>query len=82
MHTSVKEQHTKVLATEQVEAELVDFSSAEAENAKAKMVVQRNMIIDWFLPGGCLKVQQQQPLVTTKGLDILTSLREGLKRLL
>lgn len=43
VHTSVEEQRAKVLATEQVEVELVDSSGVEAKNTDDEMVVRRTM---------------------------------------
>ena len=61
VHTPVEEQHTETSAIKQVEAESVDSSSAEAENAEDEMVVQRNMTADQFFLGGRPAAQQQQP---------------------
>ena len=59
VHTPVEEQHTETSAIEQVEAESVDSSSAEAKNAEDEMVVRRNMTVDQFFPGGRPAAQQQ-----------------------
>ena len=53
-HTSIEEQRIEALDVKQVQAESVNSLSVEVENAKDNMVVQRNMTVDQFFPGGSL----------------------------